>query len=154
MATKITGGKRLARFLRSQKKAAQYEPKIEIGFKGQIVPLAALLEFGNPATNLPERPAFRQAIPRIAAAVKDYMRGNVLQPDGTIGLTKAKARELAVLIRDELRTSYLDYYGPGLSRRQQARKRGTQYERDELIGHEGPKLIEHIQAYVDGELVD
>ena len=53
------GGQKLKAHLRAAHKAAREAPKgVEVGFlEKRIATLAAQLEYGNPATNLPERPA-------------------------------------------------------------------------------------------------
>ena len=63
-------------------------------------------------------------------------------------------RELAIVGRDALKQGYLDFHGAPLSERQRRRKKGTKYVDDQLVGAEGPKMIEHIHAYVNGVQVD
>ena len=109
--------------------------------------LAAMLEYGNPSTNLPERPAFRLGVRGMKAAIEGKVKelGSPMSVD--------KARVLAAFARDRLRGAYLRYHGPGLSERQRQRKAGTQYADDELVGAHGPRLIGHIHGYVNGEPV-
>lgn len=153
--TRVRGGKTLARFLRASKKAAGKQPTIDVGFHDPIVGrLASRLEFGDPNANLPERPAFRAGIgslkrtlPKVVgdAVAKDWRRGIVV--------TKDEAMEVGVVARDTLKASYHTFVGPGLSEAQAARKEGTPGEGRELVGSEGPKLIERIEATVDGKTI-
>ena len=145
-----TGGHRLKASLR-QARAQHGETMIEVGFKDRrIAPLALVHEFGlrgrDGGVKLPERPAFRQAVRDLEATVREYDRFSG-------GLTHEKAVELAVLMRDALKRAYLQFEGVPLSERQKARKAGTPYADEELVGAEGPKLIEHIGAWVNGERV-
>ena len=150
------GGHRLKRFIREVERAAKDPPVIEIGFKDKrIAPLAAAHEFGHASTNLPERPAFRNSLDRVGEVVVETIlegkRGRVAREG--FGIGKELAAEVAVAARDEVRASYDRFHGEPLSERQRARKRGTAYETDQLVGSEGPKLIGHIRAFVDGEEV-
>ena len=152
--SRVRGGKALARFMRASKRAAGKAPVVEAGFLDRhVARLAGQLEFGNPNTNLPERPAFRQGIgdlkrtlPEVVgdAVAKDWKRGIVV--------TKEEATEVGVAARDIIKASYMSFDGPGLSERQAARKVGTPGADKELIGSEGPKLVEHIQSRVDGKV--
>ena len=105
------------------------------------------LEYGDPSTNLPERPAFRVGVRDIEEKLRAKLKALKRVP------TKADARKVATWARDRLRGAYLRYHGPGLSERQRRRKEGTGYADDELVGAQGPKLVGHIHAYVDGEEV-
>ena len=115
-------------------------------FTGRI---AALLEFGNAATNLPERPAFRQALERIKFSKPDLWA----QARADKAVTRAAIEAAARGARDIIRQAYLDFHGTPLSERSRERKAGTPHELDQLVGAEGPKLIQHIHAYVDGREV-
>ena len=152
--TRVEGGQRLERFIRANKHAAREQPEMAVGFKGHVVPLAALLEFGDPDKNLPERPAFRQGLRHIAdelpAKIEAAARANLKHRPPVLALTEGQAREIAIWARDILRASYQRFRGPGLSERQEARKVGTKGADKELVGHEGPKLVEHVKAYVNG----
>ena len=156
MATNhVKGGKKLAKFIRNSKRGASAGPPLlQIGFQGrQIAVLAAALEFGNPSTNLPERPAFRAGIAKLPEVVKAWQETHLQGRNWTAGLVIPNAAyvALAILARDAIRQSYLEYHSSaGLSDTQEARKRGTPGAGQELIGHEGPKLVGHIKAYVDG----
>ena len=119
----LKGGDKLKRFIRDRKRAADYQPVIEIGFGDPVIaPLAAQLEFGSVTLNLPERPAFRQGIDRLKRDLPEVYR-RVLKRDG--GLTEAGAAEIASGGRDIIKDAYLAFEGGGLSERQEARKRGT-----------------------------
>ena len=148
----VIGGRNIARWFRDTKRAASKKPPIiEVGFRDRrIAPLAAQLEFGNRETRLPERPAFRQSldpmaravIEHLAAAGYDFRRGLAIPDSVWIGA--------AIAARDSVRQAYVDFHGAPLSERQIERKAGTPFEDKELIGAEGPKLIGHIRAFVDG----
>ena len=147
----VRGGAKLKRWIRNTRNRAK-QRVIEVGFRdARIAPLAAQLEFGNPATNLPERPAFRLGVIKMREEVRRWLIKTLRagSQDG-VGLTDAQAVELAILARDIIRETYMDFHGAPLSQRQIERKAGTAYADDQLIGAEGPKLVAHIKAYVDG----
>ena len=151
---RVTGGDKLKRFIRDKKReiGRSRSFNIEVGFRDErIAPLAAQLEFGNPRTNLPARPAFRNALPDIAKTAHEVAAVEIRRNRGT--LDHQGAVRIALAARDALRESYLRFEGPGLSEQQEARKRGTRGAGKELIGTRGPKLVEHISAWVDGEEV-
>ena len=146
------GGKKLARFLRKAK-AAQARPPvvISIGFHDKVIgALAAQLEFGNPETNLPERPAFRLAVQTIRRDLSSFIvRERLIDPLKMVVDDRA-AREIAKWCVEVLKRSYHDLEAPRESERQQERKGFS----DPLVGHEGPKLIERIAAEINGVRVD
>ena len=142
----VSGGHALRESLRQAQATKEFQ--IEVGFKGKfIASLAQLLEFGNSKTSLPERPAFRAGSRRLEQAIQDFNASRRGAP------THAQAVELAILMRDAVRRAYTDFHGAPLSERQKTRKEDTPFQDDELIGSEGPKLIGHIHAYVDGDMV-
>ena len=155
--TRVTGGKNLAKFLENAKRSQRATiPLIEVGFgDARINVLAVQLEFGNPRSGIPERPAFRLGVQDMGAIVAERVEAMKRKDakTGRLGLTAAQARELAVLGRDTIRRAYHTFHGAPLSERQKARKAGTQYADDQLVGREGPKLISHIHGYVDGREV-
>ena len=135
-----TGGSNLSRHIR-QAKAQAGETIVDIGFKGNVSTLAAQHEFGN--RSLPERPAMR-------ASTRD-LEDIVVQSKAT---SHDEIVEAGVLMRDAMRNSYLNFHGAPLSERQRERKAGTKGEGRQLVGAEGPKLIEHIHVYLNDEQVD
>ena len=140
----VRGGERLKRHIAQQRRKAQTAPKVtSVGFHDATGPLAKRLEFGSPTDRLPERPAFRRAL---SAAAKAHSA--VLEQAGE--LTHEAAARAGKASEQEIRSSYLNFRGPGLSKVQEERKRGTAGAGKELIGHRGPKLIEHIETFVDG----
>ena len=150
---RVTGGKKLARFIRAQKRGAERDYRITVGFVDRrIAPLAAQLEFGNPRTKLPARPAFRNALVDIRKDVRKVAAAELRRNRGT--LDDKGAERIAIAGRDALQRSYFEFEGPGLSERQEARKRGTRGAGKELIGSRGPKLIGHIRALVNDVDVD
>lgn len=150
--TTIKGGKRLKRFLANAKRSARArQPVMMAGFhERHIATLAARLEFGDPRNGLPERPAFRESKDAALKAGRDViakeLKGQVRSGDFTI--PTAVAEQAAEAMAKTLRFGYADYHGPGLSERQRARKEGTPHEDDELVGHRGPRLIQHIRGKV------
>ena len=149
----VKGGKKLARFLSNSKRAASAFPVIDVGFLDRhIAVLAGRLEFGDPNANLPERPAFRQGIGDLERALPGLWKGAVHGKDwrAGIGITEAEAVKVALAARDILARSYETFSGVGLSARQEARKAGTPGAGRELVGSEGPKLIGHLEARVNG----
>ena len=150
---KVQGGRRLARFLRNTERARRIRPAVHVGFKGrQIAVLAGRLEFGDPDSNLPERPAFAMGIQRLPDVAKEWRKTYLRGRDWREGIVLPDEawRALAIAARDAIRESYLSFHGPGLSERQAERKAGTEGADRELVGSEGPKLIGHIRAYVNG----
>ena len=150
--TRVQGGKALVKFFRASKRADK-PLGVTVGFHDRaIAQLAGQLEFGNPKTNLPERPAARQgvaamkrtlpAVAREALGARDYRRGIVVDRDAAVTLGEAAV--------ETLKASYLGFSGEGVGPAQAARKAGTVGEGRTLVGSEGPRLIEHIEAKVDG----
>ena len=125
------------------------EQGIEVGFKDERVsPLAEVHEFGlrgaDGGVKLPERPAFRAALPTMNRLFEEHTQA---WPD-TPSLQDFE--DLALMLRDHLRHSYRTFHGTPLSKRQRARKAGTPAADQELVGAEGERLIEHIGAWVGG----
>ena len=77
-------------------------------------------------------------------------RANLNKRPHVFDLSQKQAETLAVWARDLLRASYLTFKGPSLSERQAERKAGSPGQGKELVGHEGPRLVSHLRAYVDG----
>ena len=152
-STRVKGGKNLARFLRNTTRAARAMPTIEVGFLDRrIQVLAARLEFGDPDSRLPERPAFRQGIADLERALPGLWHDALGGQDWRRGLvvSESAAVKVALAARDVLRRSYEGFSGPGLSEWQEARKAGTQGAGKELVGARGPRLIGHLEARVNG----
>ena len=137
----VTGGENLKREL-AKARAHTDEVVVDIGFKGPISSLASQLEFGNPRTRLPERPAAR-------AATRD-LEDIAVESRAT---THDELVEAGVLMRDAMKNSYLNFHGAPLSERQKERKAGTKYATTQLVGSEGPKLAERIGAWIDDDKV-
>ena len=154
--TRVTGGKAWGKFLRNTKRAASEPHQIEVGFLDRRISiLAGRLEFGDPETNLPERPAFRQGVADLERALPKLTLDIMKTKDLRKGLatSKADAVKLGLAARDILKRSYETFVGPGLSETQEARKEGTQGAGRELVGARGPKLIGHLEVRVDGQVV-
>ena len=157
MATRLKGGKAWKRFMDNSKRAQRVGfPRIELGFLDRHISiLASRLEFGDPSSDLPERPAFRQGVSALERALPGLWRDALGGQDWRQGVvvSESAATKVAIAARDILRRSYETFAGPGLSERQEARKRGTPFAGRELVGAEGPKLIGHLEARVNGRVV-
>ena len=155
--SRVTGGKAWGKFLKNAYRSQRATmPLIEVGFgDARINVLAVQLEYGDPASDLPERAAFRMGVQDMGKAVLERVEAMKSQDahTGRLVLSAAQARELAVLGRDTIRRAYHAFHGAELSERQKLRKAGSQYADDQLVGSEGPRLISHIHGYVDGREV-
>ena len=148
----VRGGANLRTFLRNAARSSRKpQPTAEAGFvEPHIAGLAARLEFGDPRTNLPERPAFRLATPDagkagarvVAKALSARVREGVFMVDD------AHAQRAADAMAGEIRKSYSTFNGAPTSERQVKRKAGTLGAGRQLVGHEGPRLIAHIRGRV------
>ena len=144
-----TGGERLRQHIQDMRMRAKglENEGVEVGFRGHIAGLAATHEFGN--KKVPERPAFRRALRQAEPLLQQWLKDLGRTP------TKDDIEAFAAKFRDLIKQGYLDYdEGPPLSERQRRRKAGTPYASDQLVGMSGPKLIEHITAWVGGVEVD
>ena len=149
MASRVTGGRRLKRYLREVRRKAERAPSgVAVGIVDDphVATLAEQLEYGNPKTNLPERPAFRQGVERAIPEARAAIREEAKKGGGVID--RAAAERVGEVAADEIRQAYRSFDGPGLSEAQAARKIGTKGEGRELIGTEGPKLVDRIGSRV------
>lgn len=153
---RIKGGRKLAAFIRDAKAASRRDAGATIGFHDRrIAGLAARLEFGDPKTNLPERPAFRNALDAAGKAAGAAMTEAAKRNARAIFSERGQRRILeagALAGYQAIRDSYLT--GSGLKpvgEAQEARKRGTPGEGRPLVGHKGPKLIDRITIRIDGQ---
>ena len=165
MRVKTTGGRRAAKYVQTRREllAMLENLKIEVGFPdGYIMPLAIAHEYGardkSGKSVLPQRPAYRSARPEMRRAwrrqCKAIMRA-VSKPRASRSTVLAMVRSAVREQRDILVKSYETFHGVPLSERQEARKRNTPGEGKQLVGHEGPKLVEHIEAREsDGRKID
>ena len=144
----VRGGDKAQAYFRRVRAEMSGAPKsATVGFHDrEIAPLAGQLEYSNPSTNLPERPAFRNAVDDIRKAGRKMVRRTV---DKSGIVSQSDAARIAREQRDVLQDSYEGFHGAALSERQIARKGHDQ----PLVGHEGPKLIGRIGARVDGREV-
>ena len=130
----VKGGKALDRFLRNAARSSRKpQPTAEAGFvEPHVARLAARLEFGDPRSSLPERPAFRQAKGDALAAGRKVIVDALGKRtrEGVFAVGDADAQRAADAMADTIRDSYRTYHGPGLSARQEARKRGSAGHRD------------------------
>lgn len=155
---KIKGGERLKRYIAEVQRNRDKlrGTKAEVGFFGpQIATLAATHELGqrdrDGSVKLPARPAFGRARDKVRQEFRQALRAEVEGKRGMISRDALEAAALAGL--EAVRKSYMNAPGPPLSERQQARKAGTPGEGKKLIGVKGPKLIEHLEARIDGQKV-
>ena len=150
--TYVRGGGKLRKFLRNAARSSRApQATAEAGFvEPHVARLAARLEFGDPRTDLPERPAFRTAAPDAFAAgsriVAKALSARVRE--GVFMVDEAHAQRAADAMVAELRASYRTANFAPLSARQTKRKAGTPGAGRELVGHEGEKLIRHIRGRV------
>ena len=154
--TRVKGGKALAKFMRASKRAGAAKPKeIDVGFHDRrIAALAGQLEFGNPAQNLPERPAFRSGVSDLKRSLPKVVRSAVAKNWAKgISVSHEEAVEVGTEARDTLKAAYLTFVGPGVGEAQESRKRGTPGEGRELVGSSGPKLIERIEARIGDKVL-
>ena len=153
-APKVQGGQRWKAFMRTAQanETRANNRSVVVGFlERRISRLAVQLEYGNPDTGLPERPAFRLGVDRIKReAPKEIERLYRARgvADGSFALTDTELAELGRWAEAINRQTYLEFVGPGLSERQAKRKLGTSGSGLELVGSEGPKLIKHIRSDV------
>lgn len=153
---KVTGGAKLARFMRNTMRAKGKQHLVEVGFLDRRISiLAGRLEFGDPASDLPERPAFRQGVADLERELPKLTIDTMKTKDLRMGIatTRTDAIKLGLAARDILKRSYETFVGPGLSERQEARKEGTRGAGQELVGARGPRLIGHLEVRVDGQVV-
>lgn len=152
----VTGGGNLARHLRKtrQNMAPSKPPVVSVGFHNPAISAIAVVhEFG--AGRVPERPAFRLGVEQAKRHWERKQReifrtGRDAARHGSFSVDHAKLAALAIELRDIIRKAYHDFHGAPLSERQKQRKAGTRYADEQLIGAEGPKLIAHIHAEIDG----
>ena len=152
----VKGGKKMAAFFKKAQQAARQPIKITVGFHDpSISATAVLLEFGHAATNLPERPAFRVGLEHIKAEAgrrwADLLQRAHKRKEAWP--SRSEVGQLGIWARDTVRQAYFNFHGASLSKRQKARKEGTPYVDEQLIGAEGPKLVGHIHAYINGQQV-
>ena len=149
------GGARVRRHLAEQarrsKAIARDDHTVKVGFRGPVAGIAALHEFGHPASNIPERPVLR---PASRGVVLDAVRGKLRD---TSGLPKrADLYPVARAGGEALRGAYLAA-SPSLQavgERQARRKAGTVGEDRPLVGPEGPKMIESASGFVGDDEAD
>ena len=149
----VKGGAKLAKYVRQvQRQAAKVQGvKTEIGFFGQVAPLAYAHEYGRRdkagARVVPARPAFAQSLPELRKRYRDTLRQEL---EGKRGMVTVEALERAAdAALGAVRESYQNAPGPELGESQQARKAGTPGEGRKLIGTRGPKMIDHLEARVE-----
>ena len=146
--SKIRGGHVLRKWIAKQRAVARDSGAVvAVGFHDRrIDALAQTHEFG--AGDIPQRPAFRAAVPDVKAGFKRTMRAvghRVASPSGVVDLEleiDGAGRSAA----DTIKRSYLTFEGAEVGERQRRRKAGTPGEDRQLVGHRGPKLIDHIEA--------
>ena len=143
------GGARLRAHLAEQarrsKAVGRPDHELAAGFRGPTAGIAALHEFGEPSSGIPERPVMRVAS---RGAVLDAVRGKLKGAKGIPSRT-----DLVPVARaggEALRAAYLAA-SPSLKpvgARQARRKAGTPGEDRPLVGPEGPKMIDSVSGFV------
>lgn len=148
----IKGGHKLRRFLRNAARSSgATQATAEAGFLSRHdASLAARLEFGDPRTSLPERPAFRTATKDALAAGSAIVAKSLgsRARTGNFAVDDADATRAAEAMAETIRDSYRAAHFAALSERQTARKAGTPGAGRELVGREGEKLIARIRGRV------
>ena len=147
--SKVSGGNKARAYFKALEGRMKSAPRrAEVGFlTPDMAGLAAQLEYGNPATSLPERPAFRNGVDDIRKQGKRDAK-KAAGKDGVVSRTGAA--RLAAKQKEIIQANYHEFHGAALSERQIERKGHDQ----PLVGHEGPRLINRIEARVDGQEVD
>ena len=111
----IRGGANLRKFLRNAARSKSApQASAEAGFfEPHVARLAARLEYGDVRSNLPERPAFRLAVPDAGKAgarvVAKALSARVR--DGVFVLDEAHAREAADAMAETIRKGYETFHG-------------------------------------------
>lgn len=153
---RVTGGKVLAKTLKEANAAQKKMLReggiiISVGFHEKLIAvLAAQLEFGNPNTNLPERPAFRIAVERIKRDLTPFVVKERLINPLKMVVDDNSARRIATWCVDVVKEEYHSFDEPAEGERQRGRKGFS----DPLVGKDGPKLIENIAAEINGQSVN
>lgn len=146
----VKGGKKLLRKLAQLKRETRQleRTSAEVGFPRDVARQAAQHEFGMPSQNLPERPAFRQALPEVLrvfskTTLRARQSGHLPAP--------AAVRKGAEAAAAELRRQYQmgERLAP-VSERTAERKAGTPGEGKPLVGTRGPRMISRVRAWVNG----
>ena len=115
--TRIKGGKKLDAFLRKAK-GAKGVKEVEVGFYSTakypdgtpVTNVAAWNEFGVPSNNTPERPFFRQAIPRMEAPALALLKAEV--DPKTMVVDRRTAGRLGDIGRTEIQKSIVNLRTP------------------------------------------
>ena len=120
MTSALSGGDKLAAYLRNLSKKADKPATLRVGFlesatypDGTSVPMvAAIQEFGAPSKGIPPRPYFRRMIAEKAdtwgAAIGDLLTANDFDAEKTLGLAGAG-------IKGQLQQSIRDLTSPPLA---------------------------------------
>ena len=154
----LKGGKRHTQKIRELQREGKrrHGTKVEVGFfDPRVATIARQHEYGtktSDGTRLPERPAFRAALPAMQQAIRA-----ALASDAGKGLGYVTDAAIEAGARDALEAmvnSYMHAPGPPVGERQAGRKAGTPGAGRLLVGREGPKLISWIEAEIDGRKVD
>ena len=150
---KITGGQKLAKYLQDMKRQNERlrDTKAEAGFFGpRIASLALVHELGrrDDGVRLPARPAFGASR---QPAREEFRRAMRQEVEGKRGVITREALEAATLkALEAVKESYRSAPGPPVGPAQAARKKGTPGQDKLLVGTRGPRLIEHLEARIDG----
>ena len=152
----MTGGRKLAAFIKGARREAAKLPKYrtQVGFPENVGGVALIHEFGSPRRNIPERPAFRNAMPAVERVYQAEIRRGLDRRSKServagVTLNKRIVTRAAQEAASELRRQYLGFMGHPLSPQRRERLMGTAGEGKQLVGEEG-KMIDSITAWVDG----
>ena len=115
MPNYVTGGKKLKRFIheaKRQQRRMEGGVVVSVGFLDAVVAVvAAQLEFGDPSTNLPERPAFRIALQTIKRDLGAFVKKRI--NPRTLAVDHALGTEIARYCIEVVKRSYHDLERPG-----------------------------------------
>ena len=153
----VKGGQRLLRKLKDLQRGVRQTPsgKVEVGYFGRVASLARAHEYGQRdrqgGVRVPARPAFHAGLRAARQAWTNTLEKDAKAHGGMVTRDGVEAGARAV--KRAIRASYLKAPGPPVGEAQAARKRGTKGEGKLLVGTRGPKMIDHLEARVDGRKV-
>ena len=137
----------MAYFRRVRSEMATAPKAATVGFTDrQIAPVGRTTGVWQSGDEPAGATAFRNAVDDMKSEGKRILK-RVVDKDGIV--TRSDAAMIAREQKDILQASYHNFHGAALSARQIKRKGHD----DPLVGHEGDKLIQRIEARVDGREV-
>lgn len=155
MGFRVGGGDKLLHYVRDVNVARRKPRVMELGYKGTLSHWSTRTNsaYRTGTRSMPERSAFRNALFAMQKAAAAKARRIAVSRRPFNSFTDADAVQIGRAALHEQRESYLNFQGTPLSELQTARKAGTPYADRQLVGGEGPKMIEHLSVWVDGKQV-